>query len=168
MSNHFVFRVNRVTYEPALAHDAFTLTCSDWCNILAETENGEIVFVWQYRFGTDAMSLEIPGGLIERGEDPAAAALRELLEETGYEAASAELVSIVEPNPALQNNRLFTYLARGAKPTGTTAFDPMEDLETVLIPAEDIGPMIDAGEIKHALAIVALEAYLRRFATRAG
>ncbi|MBS2014982.1 MAG: NUDIX hydrolase [Deltaproteobacteria bacterium] len=160
VADHGVFRVERLRY-PTITRDVFVFTCPDWCNVIAETEAGELVFVWQYRFGTDALSLEIPGGVIDPGEDPLEAAKRELREETGYEADSFELVSVVEPNPALQGNKCFTYLARGARLAGDTAFDELEDLETVLVAREHLEALIDERTITHALVVVAIEKYLR-------
>jgi 8-oxo-dGTP pyrophosphatase MutT (NUDIX family) len=162
VADHGVFRVERLIYE-TLPRDIFVFNCPDWCNVIAETEGGEIVLVWQYRFGTDALSLEIPGGVIDPGEAPEAAALRELREETGYEASSIELLSVVEPNPALQNNRCYTYVARGVKATGTTAFDDLEDLEVALVPRRDLPALLDSGHVTHALVVSALETYVRRF-----
>jgi ADP-ribose pyrophosphatase len=163
VADHGVFRVERLVYEETpLPRDIFVFACPDWCNVVAETESGELVLVWQYRFGTDEMSLEVPGGVIDPGEEPLAAAQRELKEETGYEAESFELLSVVEPNPALQGNRCFTYLARGARLAGATAFDELEDLETLLVPKADVEGLIDDGAITHALVVVALEAYLRK------
>jgi ADP-ribose pyrophosphatase len=162
VADHGVFRVERLTYDAALPHDVFVFACPDWCNVIAETEEGELVLVWQYRFGTDALSLEVPGGVIDPGEAPEDAARRELREETGYEAEAFELLSVVAPNPALQGNRCFTYLARRARPTGTTAFDALEDLESVLVPRKALAGLLDDGTIDHALVVVALEAYLRK------
>lgn len=161
VADHGVFRVDRLVYQ-TLPRDVFVFGCEDWCNVIAETAEGELVFVWQYRFGTDALSLEIPGGVIDPGEAPEAAAKRELREETGYEAASFELLSVVEPNPALQGNRCFTYVARGAKLVGPTAFDDLEDLEVALLPRERLAELLDSGQITHALVVVALETYLRK------
>ncbi len=162
VADHGVFCVQRITYEE-LPRDIFVFTCPDWCNVLAETVDGDILFVWQYRFGTDAVSLEIPGGVIDAGETPESAARRELREETGYDADSFELVSVVEPNPALQGNRCYTFFARGARPVGPTAFDELEDLELELVPKGDVASLIDDGVVTHALVITALEAYVRRF-----
>jgi 8-oxo-dGTP pyrophosphatase MutT (NUDIX family) len=162
VADHGVFRVDRITY-PAFPHDVFVFNVPDWCNVLAEAEAGELVMSWQRRFGTDALSLEIPGGVIDEGEDPIAAARRELREETGYDADSFELVSVVEPNPALQNNKCWTFFARNARLAGETSFDELEDLEVALVPKDHLAPIIDDGTVTHALVVVALEQYLRRF-----
>ncbi|MBX3230861.1 MAG: NUDIX hydrolase [Labilithrix sp.] len=165
VADHGVFRVQRHEYE-GLPRPIFVFECRDWCNVIAETERGDVVFVWQYRFGTDALSLEIPGGVIDAGEEPIVAAARELREETGYEAASIELLSVVEPNPALQGNRCFTFLARGARLAGPTSFDDCEDLEVALVPKTDLAALLDSGQLTHALVTGPLETYLRRFVDR--
>lgn len=162
VSDHGVFQVERLTYD-RLPRDVFVFTCPDWCNVVAETPAGEIVLVWQYRFGTDALSLEIPGGVIDPGEAPEVAARRELLEETGYVSDDLELLSVVEPNPALQSNRCYTYLARGAVPTGATAFDDLEDLEVALLARAQVPALLDSGQVTHALVVAGLETYARRF-----
>lgn len=165
MGSYSVFEVHRIELEDGRGQGrghAFTLRGSDWCNVIALTPEGEIVLVWQYRFGSDALSLEIPGGVIDTGEAPEHAALRELREETGYEADRAELLIVVEPNPALQNNRCYTFVAQGARPTAATRLDPMEEIETALLPSSRVADLLDSGQVTHALVQGALEAFCRK------
>jgi 8-oxo-dGTP pyrophosphatase MutT (NUDIX family) len=142
-------------------HPIFTFDCPEWANVLAITDDDQAVFVWQYRHGTDALSLEIPGGVVDANERPLEAAARELREETGYEARSLEPLAVVHPNPALQGNRHHTFLARGARLAHPTEFDEAEECEVVLVPVGDLAALVDEGHVTHALVVVAIERFLR-------
>jgi ADP-ribose pyrophosphatase len=150
----------------AVRRNVYTFRARNWCNVIPITREGFLVLIWQYRFGSDALSLEIPGGVIDDGEAPHEAAMRELQEECGYVAGEVEPLSSLQPNPALQGNQIFSYVAWDASPTGMTAFDELEDCEAVLVPLQMLPALLDSGEIQHALCVVALETFLRRYATR--
>lgn len=166
-----VFQVRRLELEDEQGQprgDAFVLGSRDWCNVVAVTSDEQVVLVWQYRFGSDALSLEIPGGVVDPGETPLQAARRELLEETGYEAEELVPLLVVDANPAILDNRCHTFLARGAQRTAQTKFDPQEELETVLVPAARIADLLDGGQVRHSLVVSALEVFWRRRAAPLG
>lgn len=137
--------------------DAVVLECSDWVNVVALTPNDEVVMVRQFRFGSGAITLEIPGGLVDPGEEPLVAAARELREESGYEAAKISSLGTISPNPAMQRNRLHTFLAEGCRKVGEIQPDAGEDLEVVLHKLGDIPALLASGAIGHALVAVAFQ-----------
>lgn len=137
--------------------DAVVLECSDWANVVALTAAGEVVLIRQYRFGSDEVTLEIPGGLVDPGETPIEAARRELREETGYEAERLVSLGSVAPNPAMQRNRLHCFLAEGCREVGAPQPDEGEDIEVVLQPLTAVPRLLASGEISHALVAVAFQ-----------
>lgn len=147
-------RTNRV-------NEFYTLESGKWVNVIPLTPEGEVVMIRQYRHGSREMSLEIPGGLVE-GEDPWCAALRELVEETGYEGSRVTFLGKVSPNPALFNNLCYTYLVEDARRTQGLNLDEGEDIEVDLIPLARIPSLISEGRINHALVLAAFYFYLNR------
>ncbi len=112
--------------------------------------------VCQYRHGADSPSLEFPGGVVERGEDPAFAAARELVEETGFVAAALIHAGSLFPNPAIQGNHFHVYVAIDPKPSGERNLDEHEVLDALLVPAEEVFGSMGSGEMSHALMAAAL------------
>jgi ADP-ribose pyrophosphatase len=128
----------------------------DWVNVIALTPDHRIVLVRQFRFGIDAFSLEIPGGMMEPGEDPLATGVRELREETGYAGAPARRLGSVHPNPAIQSNRCHFLLVEQAVVATGMDWDPDEEIEVTTLPVDEVLALARSGGITHGLVLDAL------------
>ena len=128
----------------------------DWVNIIPLTEDGQVITIRQYRHGIRRDTIEIPGGLIsDEDSDPMEAAVREMEEETGYHSTDVIHIGTVEPNPALQTNRCFTFLARNVHQRSPQMLDPTESIKVDLTKREDIYRMIRETKITHGLVVAA-------------
>ena len=140
--------------------DFFYIDSRDWAMVVARTPGGELVLVRQFRFGSDDFSWEFPGGIVDTGEDPVAAGLRELAEETGYVAERGRLIGTCRPNPAILNNRFHVILAENARPGDRgTDWDEHEEMEIRAVPEADVYRWAADGIITHALALNGLLYY---------
>ena len=136
--------------------DFYILEAGDWVNVIPLTPEREVILVEITRHGIEGPSLEVPGGLIDP-EDPSplAAAGRELLEETGYEAAEMLPLGVVHPNPAIQGNRCYSFLARDVRQVAAPRLDGAEDITLLQVPLRQIPDLIRQGKITHSLVVAA-------------
>ena len=142
-----------VSASPTTAkeHSFYYLETLDWVNVVPVTANNELVCIRQYRHGSDEITLEIPGGIIDLGEDPAAAAARECLEETGFRADELVSLGVLSPNPALFGNKLHTFVAPNVTLAADISNTSTEQTEVQLIPMAQLPEFLVSGEINHAL-----------------
>ena len=132
------------------------INAPDWVNVIALTPDHQLVLVRQFRYGIDDFSIEIPGGVIDPGEDCVAAGLRELREETGYVGDHARLLGSIHPNPAMQNNRCHLVLVENVRRAADLDWDPDEEFEIMSEPVDAVYNLAYAGGITHAMVLDAL------------
>ena len=157
--------------ESGKEHAFYVIESPDWVNVIPLTPGGQVVCVRQYRHGTEEVTLEVPGGVVDPQDgDPMVAARRELREETGYDADDLVPLGAVAPNPAIQNNQCHMFLARDVWPDGRQALDGAEEIDVTLVDLDDVPTLITEGQITHSLVVVAFYLFdqYRRLETNRG
>lgn len=119
------------------------------------TRANEVLMIEQYRHPIGARSLELPGGLVEAGEDTEAAARRETNEETGYQFSTWEYLGRVAANPGILNNFTHIFLAKGGVPQPTGNSDWQEDIQLHLVPLTQLRERVFSGRMIQSLHITA-------------
>lgn len=134
----------------------------DWVNVVALTPDNQIILVEQYRHAAGEDFLEVPGGSTDhKGEDPRQAAARELLEETGYQPEEMIDCGAHFPNPALQSNRMHTFVALNCRKVAEPHLDPFEDLQVRLMPLTEAYKKWIDGELTHSIIAASFGRALR-------
>ena len=158
VANCRVFNVRKDFCENESSGDSasfYVIENPDWVNVIPITKSGELVLIEQFRHGTHDFTLEIPGGMVDHKETPAECAKRELEEETGYLTGDLIEIGRSSPNPALQYNRMYHFLATECEYTGKLGFDEHESISNRLVRVKEIPEMIRDGTIDHSLVIAA-------------
>lgn len=150
-------RVDRLEMPSGhIKEEYYVLEYPTWVNMIGITEDNQILFVRQYRHGSQSIMVELPAGVVEDGEDPEVAARRELLEETGYAFDDCEYICELFANPATSGNITYTYLLTGGKKVQEQELDDSEDIEVVLMDIEEAKQFLFDNKIGQALHSSAL------------
>lgn len=161
-----VFQVERSIAKSPVdgsEHDFYRVLSRDWVHIVPVTPDDKIVMVRQYRHGSAEVGLEVPGGIVDAGEEPAEAALRECLEETGYEARRIRSIGTSNPNPAIHSHRLHAFFATEARKVSDIQKTATEQTEVELVPIADVAQRLRVGAIDHTLIAATLWRFLDEY-----
>src|SRR3984893_2184218 len=146
----------RSTHTRRGERDFFILKAPNWVNIIQLAKNGDVVMIRQWRHGISEFTLEVPGGMVDP-EDPSPmhAARREMIEETGFDSDAIVALGKVHPNPAIQGNICFSFLAENVRQVERVVSAGDEETEVELVPMREIRGLIASGKVMHALTIAA-------------
>lgn len=138
------------------------LQSKDAVNVVAISPKEKMIFVRQYRFGIEAFTLELPGGLADDEEGRVLAAKRELKEETGYVGSEWSELGKVGANPVFMDSYVYHFLAKNVEAKYELALDDGEDIEIVELPVDEVYRKFKAGEFLHPHTLSALALYFAR------
>jgi len=150
------------TAEGLVIEPYYVQESPDWAHIAAFDEELRLLLVRQYRHGPRSISVELPSGMVDPGEEPRKAVVRELLEETGAEVRELLPLSSMSPNPARMANTVHSFAGTGARIVAAQKLDQAEEIEFFFRPLPTVMEMIDSGEFCHSLHIATLFLALRK------
>ena len=160
---YFTLRSDRLRLPDGGIKDPYyVLERPDAAIIFPLTHTGEVVLVRQYRPPLNGMELGLPAGLVEEGEEPEAAARRELSEETGYTGGEWESLGALASSPSLKDNWAYLFLARGVEETEAPDPDEHELVEVVRVPLEELPGLVHSGKIVSSSGVAAIMLALER------
>jgi ADP-ribose pyrophosphatase len=134
----------------------YVIEVPDWTNMVIITKDERIVLVKQYRHALGTITLELPGGILENGELPKASAIREMQEETGYVSDEVTFLMKISPNPALNNNAAYFFMAKNAENLTNTNFDPFEDITIETFSKDELKQLLLEGKLQHGVQLGAI------------
>jgi 8-oxo-dGTP pyrophosphatase MutT (NUDIX family) len=149
-------------------HERVVFEYPDWVDVIALTDDFDIVLVDQYRHPVEQVRTEFPAGAVDENEPPLQAIQRELREETGYLSEHWHLLGSAPVNPAWQANRIHSYLALSARRAAEQDLDKGEVIRRRLLPFAAFVRQVEAGKLElPALQLAGLylvQQFLRRTA----
>jgi ADP-ribose pyrophosphatase len=151
---HEKVRIDKCELSDGKIIDGFMLEFQNWVTVMALTKNQDVVMVRQYRHGARKVILELPGGAMDaEDENPQQAARRELLEETGFTSDKFIQIGCVSPNPAIQNNLIYSFLVLDAEKVADQNLDEAEEIEVELKSLEEVIAMAKTGRLLQTMQV---------------
>lgn len=153
------------TASDGLKGDYIVMDAPDWVIVIPDAGD-TFLLVKQWRHGENALSIEFPGGVIERDETPEQAAERELTEETGFAAGKLIKLGAMNPNPALMSNHVHIFVATDLQPAGGQHLDEDEYVQYFALPKQEVYANMGTKAFPHALMSAGLSLYREYIAHR--
>lgn len=144
------FKVSQDTVQlpdGSILDDYFVWERGDAAVVVPMTTDGHFVVTRQYKYGSNGIVMEFPGGGVEPGETPEAAAHREVIEETGYAISDIRLMTVLINDPTKERGKIFIYLAGNSTKVQAPSPEPTESVETVVVTPGELRDLITTGRM---------------------
>jgi len=149
-------------------HPFYVILSRDWINVVPITPEGRVLLIRQFRSGTEEITIEVPGGMVETTDvDPTETARRELEEESGYRADRIIPLRSVRPNPAILRNWCHLFVATGVRPVGKMNWDEGEEVRPFEATWAEVDELVRSGAINHSIVLNALT-FARQYLNASG
>jgi ADP-ribose pyrophosphatase len=166
-----IFRVRRMRARSPLdggEHTFHIADAADGVLVIALTPGGDLVMVEQWRHPLQRVTLELPSGIMNPGESPEQAGIRELREETGYAGGEPECIGCLVLNPSWQTTKLYAIVIRDVRWEGEKELDDAEDTRVCCIAPDEARRRVLSGEIDAAPMVGALALFSWRNGDKRG
>jgi 8-oxo-dGTP pyrophosphatase MutT (NUDIX family) len=150
------FRVDEVRLPDGVEIEYGVLESAGFAAVVPVTEGGGVVLVRQWRQPVEGFTLELPGGGVERGEDPREAVSRELFEETGYRAEELSHLASVHTSPGRATEVCHLFRCRAVQVMSGPSPEPTEFVSPVELPLAEVLGKAFSGEITAATTLLGL------------
>lgn len=159
LSHETWFTVRKDTCEKrdgTIVNNYYVFEFPEWATAFPVTAEGKIIVTKQYRHALNQVGMELPGGVVEKGESFEEGIKRELLEETGYAFDEIKSLGVISANPSTNTNLMHMFLATGGKKIKEQSLDDNEEIEILELNFDELMQLIDENKIMQAMHITTI------------
>jgi ADP-ribose pyrophosphatase len=142
--------------DGSIVDDYYVFEFPDWATAFPVTTDGKIIMTKQYRHALGEVGIELPGGVVEKGESFEEGIKRELLEETGYAFDEVKPLGKISANPSTNTNLMHMFLATGGKKVKEQSLDANEEIEVLELSFDELMQLIDENKIMQSMHITTI------------
>jgi 8-oxo-dGTP pyrophosphatase MutT (NUDIX family) len=148
-------------HDGKIINNYYVFEFPEWATAFPVTAEGKIVMTKQYRHALNQVGIELPGGVVEKGESFEEGIKRELLEETGYVFDEIKPLGVISANPSTNTNLMHMFLATSGRKMKEQSLDDNEEIEILELSFDELLQLMDENKIMQSMHITTIYYALR-------